>query len=65
MKLRSKMDPNRNSIESCMYTNDDCSLAYRDYHSMIEKHFKSNFVSRNSYKQSLLVDVHGQSHPGK
>ena len=61
------MDPNRNMDESCANFEDDCIIAYNDYHSMIETHFKSNFTfgKKNvpSYQQALIVDIHGQAHP--
>ena len=65
--LRSKMDPNRNIEESCENFQDDCILAYKDYHALIETQFKSNFVyskrTSPSYQQALIVDIHGQTHP--
>ena len=61
------MDPNRNMAESCANFEDECLIAYNDYHSMIETHFKSNFTfskkSSPSYQQALIVDIHGQAHP--
>ena len=63
------MDPNRNNIDSCRVATDDCHLAYNDYHSFIETYFKTNFVTGkktsklSNYKQGLIVDIHGQSHP--
>ena len=63
------MDPNRNSIDSCRVQTDDCRLAYNDYHSFIETYFKTNFLNNrqnsklSKYKQGLIIDIHGQSHP--
>ena len=53
------MDPNRNIGESCENSQDDCVLAYNDYHSMIETHFKSNFLFSKRqtpyYQQALII----------
>ena len=58
------MDPNRNPIESCENANDLCSKAYNDYHNFISKDFVEDFLinGRLNFKQSLLIDIHGQAH---
>ena len=70
---RTKLDPNRNSIDSCTILTDDCHLAYTDYHTFIDTYFKAKFAnglskgsskSMPNYRQGLLIDLHGQSHPG-
>jgi hypothetical protein len=62
---RVKMDPNRNASECCANQRDDSIKAYTDYHSMITNNFKVNFMLNGprSYRQGLIIDIHGQSHP--
>jgi len=60
------MDVNRNEQESCQRLTDDCSKSYREYHSYIrafQAQFESSKLVNGSYRQSLLIDVHGQAHP--
>ncbi len=61
---RIKLDPNRNSVDCCSATNNDGYKAYLEYHNFI-KRFEYEFMELNSkgYKQGLLIDLHGQSHP--
>lgn len=66
MKKRVKMDPNRGPMYSCANFSDDAHIAYDDYHTLIEKHFKLDFVLNSSnprrYAQGLIIDLHGHSH---
>lgn len=58
------MDPNRVREEACNNQEDDCTTAYLDFHEFIEKDFVFQFMTddSNQFRQSLIVDVHGQSH---
>lgn len=60
---RIKMDPNRSQNECCVYKNETSFTAYTDYHNFISKNFEEDFMEASlSYKQGLLIDIHGQSH---
>lgn len=58
------MDPNRVREEACDNQEDDCTTVYLDFHGFIEKDFVFQFMTdvSNQFRQSLIVDVHGQSH---
>jgi hypothetical protein len=58
------MDPNRSPLECCANYSDDSHIAYADYHSMIEKHFKKDFILKEPtrFSQALILDIHGHSH---
>ena len=60
---RIKMDPNRPGDECCEDKREDSFVAYNDYHRFVAEHFRDRMVGRGRYKQALLVDLHGQSHP--
>lgn len=64
---RTKMDPNRNDMECCASKQEDSYKAYSDYHNMIIKYFRDDFILNGSkrYEQGLIIDIHGQSHPEK
>lgn len=59
------MDPNRSPLNSCANYSDDAHRAYDDYHTLIEKHFKIDFVLSESQRFAnggLIIDLHGHSH---
>lgn len=64
---RYKMDPNRNEDECCANKYEKAFIAYKDYHNFIAQRFERDFMETGSvtYKQGLLIDLHGQSHPEK
>ena len=53
------MDPNRDFKDCCFSLNEESAIAYNDYHRMIETCFAQKLL----FKQALLIDLHGQSHP--
>jgi hypothetical protein len=59
---RNKMDPNRNMTECCAVPTEDSFIAYNEFHDFIRTKFIFEFLSTRTYKQALLLDIHGQSH---
>ncbi len=53
------MDPNRDDIECCGSRQDDSYKAYLDYHTMIEKYFRQDFILNGikRYQQGLIIDM--------
>lgn len=59
------MDANRDPSECCGYSaTGESDLAHTEYHAIIKQNFSINFVKNgpNKYKQSILFDIHGQTH---
>jgi hypothetical protein len=54
------MDPDRDPTECCAKNTEDSFVAYNDYHLLIEKYFKEQFMLNNfkPFKQALLIDLH-------
>jgi hypothetical protein len=48
------MDPNREQIDACANTVDDCTIAYTDYHRFIKQNFGDNFMLNNKFAQGNL-----------
>jgi len=47
------MDPNRELVDACSNTVDDCKIAYNDYHQFIKKNFGDDFMLNSKYVQGL------------
>ena len=51
------MDPNRKLIEACFDTNEESSIAYANYHGMIEDYFCKDFMMKSPFKQGINLTV--------